>query len=327
MRKAKYVFNDKTLQYERHKLTYRQIAYRVVSQMCAIMVTGILFYFLVAKFLPSPKEKALAQELNNLQYQLKSISSEYDKLVVGINEIHKKDNDVHRLIFGVSPIDDGVWEGGTGGHDKYAYLESYSSTGPLIKSTLEKIDKIKSKMEIQEKSLAEMYSLAYKREKKLSSVPSIKPVREDKLNKGVEMLSGFGIRLHPLHKVKKLHKGIDFTAPSGTPIQATGDGRVVKVESAGRGYGNNVTIDHGFGYKTLYAHMKTIAVKNGAVVKKGQTIGTVGSTGTSTAPHCHYEVHINGSAVNPLDYVLDGLSPKEYLELVKKASQENQSWD
>lgn len=326
MRKAKYVFNDKTLQYERHKLTYKQIAYRFISQFSAILVTGILFYFLIAKFIPSPKEKALAQELKNAQYQLQGLSQEYDKLVVGLNEIHKKDNDVHRLIFGANPIDDGVWEGGTGGHDKYAYLETYSSTGALIKNTLEKVDKLKRQMEIQEKSLSEMYNLAYKREKKLSSIPSIKPVRSDKLKKQIEMLSGFGIRLHPVHKVKKLHKGIDFTAPEGTPIQATGDGRV-SVGTAGRGYGNNVTIDHGYGYKTLYAHMKTVTVRSGEIVKKGQTIGTVGSTGTSTAPHCHYEVHKNGAAVNPLDYVLDGLSPAEYKELVEKASQENQSWD
>lgn len=327
MRKAKYVFNDRTLQYERHKLTYKQIAYRVISQFSAILVTGVLFYFLIAKFIPSPKEKALSQEIKNAQYQLQALSQEYDKLIVGLNEIHKKDNDVHRVIFGANPIDDGVWEGGTGGHDKYAYLETYSSTGTLIKSTLEKVDKLKRQMEIQEKSLAEMYSLAYKREKKLSSIPSIKPVRSDKLKKQIDMLSGFGIRLHPVHKVKKLHKGIDFTAPAGTPIQATGDGRVVKVESAGRGYGNNITIDHGYGYKTLYAHMKSISVRSGEVVKKGQTIGTVGNTGTSTAPHCHYEVHINGVAVNPVDYVLDGLSPAEYKELVEKASQENQSWD
>lgn len=327
MRKVKYVFNEKTLQYEKHKLTYKQIAYKVISQLSAVLVTGIVFYFLVAKFFPSPKEKILREELTHAKYQLKNVSNQFESLANKVEDLHEKDNQVHRMIFGVSPVDDGVWEGGTGGVDKYKYLSGFESTGDIIKSTLEKIDKINSKIDVQNNSLKEIYTLAFKREKKLASVPSIKPVRSDKLKKEVELLSGFGIRLHPVHKVNKLHKGIDFTAPAGTPIQATGEGVIQSVNSAGRGYGNVVEINHGFGYTTLYAHMSTVAVKKGQKVTKGQQIGTVGSTGTSTAPHCHYEVHINGSAVNPIDYVLDGLTPAEYKEVVKKASASNQSWD
>jgi hypothetical protein len=327
MRKEKYVFNQKTLQYEKHKLTTKQIVYRVVSQICGVLMTGVLVYFLIAKFFPSPKEKSLNQELSILKYQFKNISSQYNVLAEGINELHTKDNEVHRMIFGAKPIDEGVWEGGVGGVNKYAYLENYENTGKLIALTLEKIDMIKQKMDIQTGSLEELYGLAFKREKRIASVPSMKPVRSDQLKRDVETLSGYGIRLHPIHKVKKIHKGIDFTAPEGTPIQSTGDGKIVKVERGSRGYGNVVEIDHGFGYLTLYAHMKTISAKPGDFVKKGQQIGTVGSTGTSTAPHCHYEVHINGVAVNPIDYVLDGLTPAEYKLVVKKASAENQSWD
>lgn len=327
MRKEKYVFNDKTLQFEKHKLTYRQIAFKIVSQLSAIVFTGIVFYFGINKIFPSPQEKNLNGEISQLKYQLNNMSNDYDHLVDGLNDLHDKDNEVHRMIFGMSAMDEGVWEGGVGGHDKYEYLNSYANTGELIKSTLLKVDKLKHKVEVQKASLETMYVQASDREHKLASLPSIKPVRADKLKRNVKYLSGFGIRLHPIHKVRKIHKGIDFTAPSGTAIQATGDGVVVRVEKRKRGFGNNVIIDHGYGYESLYAHMKTISVKKGEKVKKGQSIGMVGSTGTSTAPHCHYEVHINGKAVNPIDYVLDGLSPTEYEDLVHRASQENQSWD
>ena len=168
---------------------------------------------------------------------------------------------------------------------------------------------------------------AAKREVKLASIPSIKPVQEDKLKRKIQHLSGFGYRIHPILKVKKFHKGMDFTAPTGTPIQATGNGVVKRVERKKRGYGTNIIIDHGFGYETLYAHMHEVFVKKGEKVIRGQKIGTVGSTGTSTAPHLHYEVRINGKAVNPIDYCLDGLTPAEYQQLLEKSKIENQSFD
>jgi len=274
------------------------------------------------KLFPSPSEKALYAEVEMLKSQINTMDQDFDKLADNLTSLHEKDNQVHRLIFGVNPIDSGVWNGGVGGHDKYSYLNSYASSGEYLKKQLVKVDNLKRKFDIQQKSLDSLYTIALKREKRLASIPSIKPVQADKLKKDLEYLSGFGIRLHPLHKVRKFHKGIDFTAPTGTKIQATGDGRVVKVEKGGRGYGNCVTIDHGFGFQTLYAHMLKISVKQGQMVKKGQMVGLVGNTGTSTAPHIHYEVHVNGSAVNPINYVLDGLTPMEYRDLVIKSGQE-----
>ena len=160
----------------------------------------------------------------------------------------------------------------------------------------------------------------------LASIPSIKPVRSDKLARSVKLLSGFGYRIHPIFKVRKMHAGIDFTAPRGTPIQATGNGKIIKA-GRGSGYGNRVIIDHGYGYQTLYAHMDRIDVKVGQTVTRGEKIGLVGNTGASTAPHCHYEVIYKGQKVNPIQFVLDGLSPEEYQELVNVASLENQSMD
>ena len=182
-------------------------------------------------------------------------------------------------------------------------------------------------MVMQSKSLDTIVNMAREKEKMLASIPSMKPVRSDKLARKVRLLSGFGRRIHPIYKVPKMHYGIDFTAPRGTPIQATGDGVVVKVENKRTGYGRNVVIDHGYGYKTLYAHMQDVHVKKGQKVIRGQQIGTVGNSGSSTAPHCHYEVMLKGEKVNPIHYVMDGLSPDQYQELVKASEMSNQSFD
>ncbi len=327
MKNAKYVFNEKTLQFEKHTSSRKQILIKFSGIGLAIIFTSVSLFLIGMKLFPSPNEKALYSEVELLKSEIKSMDRDFNKMSENLNAIHDKDNQVHRLIFGMKPIDEGVWNGGIGGHDEYAYLNSYTNSGDFLKNQLKKVDALKRQFDVQQKSLDSLYTIALKREKRLASVPSIKPVEADKLKKDLEYLSGFGIRLHPLHKVRKFHSGIDFTAPQGTNIQATGDGKVVKVEHNGRGYGNCVVIDHGFGFQSLYGHMLSISVKEGETIKKGQPIGKIGSTGTSTGPHLHYEVHINGDPVNPINYVLDGLNPKEYRDLVLKAKQENQSWD
>jgi murein DD-endopeptidase MepM/ murein hydrolase activator NlpD len=190
----------------------------------------------------------------------------------------------------------------------------------------QKMDRLKHQMNLQSRSLDSITMMAKDKEMMLASIPSIKPIRSDKLNRTIKLLSGFGPRIHPIHKVRKMHWGIDFSAPSNTPIQATGAG---KVTFSGRksGYGNCVEIDHGYGYKTLYAHMSTIEVERGEEVVRGEMIGRVGSTGTSTAPHCHYEITLRGQKVDPIQYCLDGLTPGEYQELVELAAVQNQSFD
>ena len=190
----------------------------------------------------------------------------------------------------------------------------------------ERVDKLSRQMDIQSHSLDTILRMANEKETMLASLPSIKPVRIDKLARGLNLLSGFGMRIHPIYKVPKMHTGIDFTAPAGTPIQATGEGKVIRADR-GNGYGNHVIIDHGYGYQTLYAHMSRIDVKVGQEVKRGQSIGLVGSSGTSTAPHCHYEVIFKGQKIDPINYVTDGLTPAEYEQLRKAAISANQSMD
>ena len=327
MSKGRFVYNENTLQYEEVKIPVKQKLLRVFGFLSAVLFSSIFLFVASYFYLSSPKEKALEREIQQMEYVVSSLSSDYENLSGKLQELQNKDADVHRVIFGLDPIDNGVWNGGIGGHDQYEHLNNFGETGNLLKAALSKADKIKRKLSLQTESLDTIQSLALIREEKLASVPSIKPIQESKLKRKIRYLSGFGWRIHPIHKVKKFHEGMDFTAPRGTAIQATGKGEVKRVEKRKSGYGYNVIIDHGYGYETLYAHMATIDVKKGAKVIKGQKIGTVGSTGTSTAPHLHYEVRLNGKAVNPIDYCLDGLTPEEYQALVSSASQENQSFD
>jgi murein DD-endopeptidase MepM/ murein hydrolase activator NlpD len=261
-----------------------------------------------------------------LQAEIQNEKSKVDQALSVLDNLHERDAHAYRMIFGMDPIDDNVRMGGIGGHNAYAKYDNYGETGEMMTSLSQRIDLLRRQVNIQSHSLDTILSLANDKETMLASMPSIKPVRSDKLARGVKLLSGFGKRLHPVFKVMRMHNGIDFTAKSGTPIQATGQGKVIK---AGRvsGFGNRVVIDHGYGYQTLYAHMERIDVKVGASVTRGQQIGLVGSTGTSTAPHCHYEVHFQGAPVNPITFVMDGLSPEEYHALQEAAETVNQSFD
>ncbi len=327
MKRNKYVYNPHTLQFEETKLTKKQILLRGLGITSGILFSSLVIILLLSNYITSPKEKALQRELNQMTMQYEVISQDMNGLASALAEVQEKDANIHRVILGMDPIDENVWNGGTGGAPKYEYITNFGNTGKVIKESLSRIDKLKLQFDLQKESLSSLEEMAAKRKEKLSSIPSIKPVREDKLKRNIHRLSGFGYRIHPIHGVKKFHKGIDFTAPKGTDIIASGDGKVRRVENKKRGYGKNIIIDHGYGYTTLYGHLSQTDVKVGDKVTRGQVIGKVGTTGTSTAPHLHYEVRINGKAVNPIDYCMDGLTLEEYQILVKKAAEENQSFD
>jgi len=327
MAKQKYVFNDSTLQYEKEATTAKGKLAKASGFIILVLACSFGLYSIAYTIIPTPKELAMNRDMEKMEFQFSTLSTDFKKISGQLEGLQEKDAEVHRMIFGIDPIDDNIWDGGTGGDESSDYFSAYSNSEEIISATQDRVDKIKYKLEIQKSSLDTIYTLARQREAKLTSIPSIKPVQEDKLKRKMRHMSGFGIRIHPVHKVNKFHKGIDFTAPRGTAIQSTGNGKVTRVQKRKIGYGNNVTIDHGFGYTTLYAHMATVSVEKGQRVKKGEQIGTIGSTGTSTAPHLHYEVRINDRPVNPIDYCLDGLSPEEYQELVVKAKVQNQSFD
>ena len=327
MRKEKYVFNKSTLQYEKETTSVKHKLLRLSGFLAIVLAAAFGLYTAAYTIIPTPKEMSMKRELNQIEYQFSSLTSDFEKISSKLEQLQEKDAEVHRMIFGIDPIDESIWDGGTGGSVENQYYASVTNSEQYIKEAKEKVGKLKYKLEVQRSSLDTIYTLAKQREEKLASIPSIKPVQEDKLKRKMRHMSGYGIRIHPVHKVNKFHKGIDFTAPRGTAIQATGNGTVIRVQKRKIGYGNNVIIDHGFGYTTMYAHMSEVQVEKGDVVTKGQQIGKIGSTGTSTAPHLHYEVRINERPVNPIDYCMDGLSPEEYKELVKRAAAANQSFD
>lgn len=327
MGKEKFIYNTQTLRYEKVNEPLSTKIVRLVGFLCAALFTAFVFTLISHKYFPSPKEKSLLREIQQMEIQYANLMGDLETMDKVLNNLQERDASAHRMIFGMNPIDEDVWEGGVGGHDKYENLRQFRNSGDLMASVSQRLDKLRRQMSMQSQSLDTILNLASEKEAMLASIPSIKPVRSDKLNRGIKLLSGFGRRIHPIHKVWKMHTGIDFSAPSGTPIQATGDGKVVRVENKRSGYGLNVVIDHGYGYQTLYAHMSKALVKRGDKVKKGQKIGLVGSTGTSTAPHCHYEIIHKGQKVNPIHYCLDGLNPDEYQKLVDAAAMSNQSFD
>lgn len=326
MRKEKYFYNPQTLKYEKVVTSLSATLLKVFGIGSGIIITAFLLFIVSNRYFPSLAEKELISENKQMAAQIKLMESEMTNLSSILDDVKERHNYAHRLIYGMNPIDQSVWQGGIGGHDKYKDLKQLKHSGHLLADVNEKIDKLKRKMDIYNSSLTDVINKAKEKETMFAHIPSIKPIRSDKLARSVNLLSGFGMRLHPIHHVMKMHKGIDFTAPRGTAIQATGDGVVISA-GRGQGYGNRVKIDHGYGYVTQYAHMNRIDVKVGQKVKKGEQIGLVGSTGSSTAPHCHYEVLKNGVAVNPIQFVSDGLTPKEYQQLVNAAQADGQSMD
>ena len=240
-----------------------------------------------------------------------------------LDDVQNRDDNIYRVIFEADPIPKSIRKAGYGGVNRYENLKGFNNSD-LITNTSEKVDQISKQLYIQSKSFDDIIELAKNKTDMLAALPAIQPVSNKNLSR---MASGYGYRIHPIYKTRKMHSGMDFSAKTGTPIYATGDGKISKVRRSRRGYGNHVVIDHGYGYKTLYAHMKKYAVKKGQKVKRGEVIGYVGSTGTSVAPHLHYEVHKDGRKINPVNFYFNDLNPEEYEKMLEISSQNNQSFD
>ena len=327
MRNKKYHYNKQTLRYEEVKVSLGSRILRATSVLIAVLVSATVLAVLVDTYLPSQKERALMREIDEMRYQYTLLTDEMHLMSEELTTIQDRDAKIHRFVFDMDPIEESVWTAGVGGSDYYSGLSGYANAGETMVETHRQMDKLERQLMLQRSSLDTLEMKAEERADRFRAIPSIKPVRVDLLARNVTLLSGYGMRMHPIHKVRKMHEGIDFTAPSGTAIQATGKGKVITSRKSRSGFGHHVIIDHGYGYQTIYAHMDEIHVKVGDLVDKGQQIGTVGNTGTSTAPHCHYEVVYKGKKVDPIHYCLDGLTPDQYSEIVKRATKANQSFD
>jgi murein DD-endopeptidase MepM/ murein hydrolase activator NlpD len=325
-RKEKFVYNIHTLTYEKVVVPFKTRILQAFGFFSVVLLTSVLLLIALYTYFPSPREQELLREIEQMDYKFAQLNEQLDMMSKVLVNIQERDADVHRAVFGMDPIDEDVWNGGIGGHDAHPEAAAFKYGANSLRVSLEKMDKLSRQLALQSQSLDTLQELASDKQRMLASIPSIKPVREDRLQKSMNVLSGFGYRIHPVYKVKKFHEGVDFPARVGTAIQATGDG-VVKEAGWHQGYGKCVRISHGYGYETWYAHMSTINVRVGEKVKKGHKIGAVGDTGLSTAPHLHYEVHYKGQPVNPINFCMDGLTPVEYQSLVNSANKANQSLD
>ena len=327
MPKEKFVYNKHTLRFEKLQTSLKSRLLKVFGFLSAVIVASIFFLSFAFTYFPSPKEKMLNREIDQMKEKYEHLDQQIVMMDKVLGNIQDRDANVHRMMFGMDPIDKDQWNMGTGGHDKFAGLSKLGNSYEILANTEEKVQKLERQLVLQSKSPDTIMNLAVKKENLYSALPILTPVSADKYRQRMSSLSGFGMRLHPILKVRRMHTGVDFPAPRGTSIQATGDGRVSKIEAHSSGYGKNVIIDHGFGYQTMYAHMESITVREGEKVKRGQKIGTVGETGRATAPHVHYEVIYKGQKVNPIQYCLEGISTTEYKELVEMSQNSNISYD
>ena len=322
-KKVKYVFNHKTLSFEHARLTARHYIIKVLSYLSTSVVFTVVIVLIGTYFFDSPKERMLRRELRQYELQYKLINERLDKLQVVLNDMADRDDNIYRVIFESEPIPTEARKAGIGGADRYKDLEGYRNSDILVQ-TARKLDQITARMYVQTKSFDEVYEMAINKNRLLASLPAIQPISNQDLRR---LSSYFGYRTDPYYKVPKFHEGVDFSAPIGTDIYTTGDGIVIAADRSKSGYGNQIVIDHGFGYKTMYAHLQSFKVRLGEHVKRGQVIGTVGSTGKSTSPHLHYEVWKNNSPVNPINYFFNDITPEQYEEILILSQRPSQTMD
>jgi murein DD-endopeptidase MepM/ murein hydrolase activator NlpD len=323
MAKVKYRYNPDSLSYDRIQKSFGKKLLVLISYLVVIFTAAIILNLLYSGFFNTPKEKRLMRENNQLLFQYELLNDQVSSLESVLSNIEKRDDNIYRTIFNAEPIPRSVRDAGFGGVNRYEYLEGFNQSNVVIE-TAKKLDKITKAVYVQSKSYDEIIVLALNREDQLASLPAIQPISNKDLTRTA---SGWGFRIHPIYKILKFHYGMDFTAPTGTEIYATGDGRIITVEWSRRGYGNQIIIDHGYGYKTMYAHLSDFNVRLGQEVKRGDVIGYVGNTGLSTAPHLHYEVYMNNKKVNPINYYFNDLSPEEFDRMIELSMHSGQTFD
>lgn len=325
MSKVKYYYDPDTLSYRKiepkKSKKYRNILLFILGSSLFGFV-GLLF-LLNTNLVNTPKELSLEREVQNYELQYDILNKKMQQIEQVLANIEDRDNNIYRLYFEANPIPEEQRRAGFGGINRYKSLEGFNNSEIIINAT-KRLDIIQKQMVIQSKSLDEIAKLAEEKEKLLASIPAIQPVRNEDLTR---MASGFGWRTDPFTKARKMHKGMDFTAQRGTPIYASGDGKVTRADNRSSGYGKHIRIDHGYGYLSLYAHLSKYNVSKGQKVKRGDLIGFVGNTGRSEAPHLHYEVWKDGEKINPINFYYGSLTAEEFANMLKFANQENQSLD
>jgi len=323
MKKIKYFYNTNSLRYEKLETPLRVKLLRIFGFLAAAIVTAAIISFFAFRFVGSPNEKLLNLENERLQDKYHQLNDQVKAAREQMSELVKRDNEVYRAIFEANPIPDSARARALAQEQEIARVENMRSSD-LVNSIINSLNSLGHYISAQKKSYNEIDDLLKNKEKLLVSTPAIQPVSNKDLTR---VASGFGYRIDPIYKTVKLHAGLDFAAPQGTPIYATANGTVTVAGNTGNGYGNHVVINHGYGYETLYGHMVKVKARVGQQIKRGEVIGYVGSTGKSTGPHCHYEVHKNGQKIDPVYFFYNDLTPEQYDLLLKRAAAANQSFD
>jgi len=322
MAKGKYKFDPESLSFNKIQFSIKAKIFRVFSYFLTTLLIAIAYNIFFFSFFNSPKEKALNREISQLILKYEIAQKELDLIENELAFLQKTDDNIYRTIFEAEPINNSRRESGIGGVNRYTDLEGFDNSEIVIE-TAERLDKIKKKLYVQTKSFDEIIELAKNKEDMLASVPAIQPISNKDLRRTA---SGWGYRMHPIYKIRLFHYGMDFTAPTGTEVFSTGNGTVIEARRS-HGFGNTILIDHGYGYKTRYAHLSSFNVRKGQEVIRGDVIAFVGNTGRSTAPHLHYEVIQNGKKVNPVNYFFNDLSAEEYDRMIVLSMKSGQSFD
>lgn len=323
MAKVKFYYDSDTLSYRKIQVKKSTKIKKSLLLVVAVMLIMLLGFVGLSTVVKSPNQIKIESELENMKLHYQLLSKRIDEGTEVLKGIQDRDDNIYRVYFEAEPISKEQRLAGFGGVNRYKSLDCFENSA-MIKEVTKKIDVLSKQLVVQSKSLDEIVALAKNKKEMLASIPAIQPVANKELKR---MASGYGYRIHPIYKTRKYHWGMDFSAPKGTPVYATGNGKIETAKKSKRGYGNQVKIDHGFGYKTFYAHLESYVVRRSQKVKRGDLIGYVGSSGTSTAPHLHYEVVKGNRKVNPVYYYFNDLTPEEYDRMLEMSSQENQSLD
>lgn len=323
MSKVKYYYNKESLRYEKIESSWTRRLFKIFGFLTAAMLFAMAIVFLTFQFIDSPKEMQLKREIAYMAMKFEQMDKEIELYSEVLGELSDRDDNIYRVIFEAEPIPRSVRRAGIGGAERFKEMENFSS-GKLLTKVAQKVDKMGRELYIQSKSYDAVVELIKNKEELYAHIPAIQPVANKDLKR---MASGYGYRIDPIYKTRKMHHGMDFSAPKRTEVYATGDGVIEKAKKERGGYGKHIVVDHGFNYKTLYAHLDDMSVKVGDTVKRGDIIGYVGSTGKSTAPHLHYEVIKNNRKVNPINYYFNDLSAEEYERMIEMSESANQSFD
>ena len=320
MAKVKYYYDEDTLSYRKIAVKKSDYYRKILFSFLGVILIAFFGFIGFSQLITSPSELAQKRELENLKFHYELLEKRLEESSTILSQLQERDNNIYRSYFEANPIPEEQRKAGFGGVNRYKNLEGFDNSD-LVKKLTKEVDILSKQMVVQSKSLDEIVALAKEKEVMLASIPAILPIKKGDFY----LASGYKMRMHPILKINKFHKGMDFTAPKGTPVYASGDGKIYRAQRSST-FGKVIYIDHGYGYKTIYAHLNDMVVRRGESIKRGDLIGYVGNTGLSVAPHLHYEVHKNDVALNPINFYYGDLTLEEFATL-QQTSEESQSYD